>query len=272
MNQTPYTWQWKPLLTLNLAAVLLLASWLWAPTRHAWDVFDDRLFVLLNQPLAHEGWWAWVWGVGSLRPMDLAVGALMLVFLLRGNLVFSRRQVRDGVFAFVALLLLLLLMRAGFSHLLKLIDWQRPSPSLLVENAVRLSELFPDWERFELKDASSQSFPGDHASVLLLWALFLSPFARGWRLFAIWVIAGVCMLPRLVAGAHWGSDDFVGGLFLSLLAIAWGCYSPYCAWLGQQLGRLCEPLFGLLRRFPMLGRLALLQQERPSTAHGRPER
>ena len=33
------------------------------------------------------------------------------------------------------------------------------------------------------------------------------------------------MLPRLVAGAHWGQDDYIGGLLMALLALGWSCYT-----------------------------------------------
>ncbi len=253
------SWRMRPLLLCHLFAALLLASWVWEPTRLLWDHFDDQLFRLLNTPLADGGWRAKTWAIGSLRPMDVAAGLIMLSFLLHRGWVFPGNEVRRALFAFVAILLLLLLVRTGFTALAKLLDWQHASPSLVIDGAVRLSELFPDWDRWELKDASERSFPGDHASVLLLWALFLSFFARGWRLLVIWGLATLFMLPRLVAGAHWGSDDFVGGLFLSLLAIAWGCCTPYASHFSHALERLTAPLFALLARLPMIGRMALVR-------------
>src|SRR5690606_20796004 len=128
-------------------------------------------------------------------------------------------------------LVTLLLLRVGFADLVEAMDWQRPSASLVVEGGARLSQLFPDWEaRWDMKDRASRSFPGDHDSVLLIWAAFMSFFARRWKLPLVWAIALIGIMPRLVAGAHWGSDAFVGGVFLCLLALAWSCYTP----LGQR--------------------------------------
>jgi len=263
-------WQWKPFFVYQLTALLILCSWIWTPTRLLWDLADDQLFLLLNQPLANQSWWAWIWALGSLRPMDIAVGLVMLVFLLRGNFIFKPNQVRRALFVFISILFLMLLIRTGFSEILKLMDWKRVGPSLIFEEAVRLTELFPDWEHWHLKDASSNSFPGDHASVMLLWALFLSFFARGGSLIAIWAFAVIGMLPRLVAGAHWGSDDFVGGLFLCLMAIAWGCYTPFAYRSSEWLIRITNPLFRLGRHLPLISRMSVMKTPRteplPATA------
>jgi membrane-associated phospholipid phosphatase len=99
---------------------------------------------------------------------------------------------------------------------------------LVVEGAARLSELVPGWaERWDMQDSATRSVPGDHASALLIWAMFISLLARNWRLLLAWTMAAVFMLPRLMAGAHWGSDAVVGGLFLALLGLVWPCFTPF---------------------------------------------
>lgn len=252
-------WRLRPLLACHLTALLLLASWLWLPTRQLWDRFDLALFGLLNDPLHSGGLWAHIWAIGSMRPVDLGVGLLMLAVMLKADLVFRGAQVRRALFALLGTLLVLLLFRVGFAELVKLMGWQRPSASLVVEGSARLTELFPAWEeRWDMKDSASRSFPGDHASVLLLWALFLSFFARGWHLLLVWCMALVFMLPRLVAGAHWASDALVGGAFLSLLGIAWGCFTPFAYRASEWLERMTAPLTQRLARLPLLGRISLI--------------
>jgi hypothetical protein len=55
-----------PLLACHIVAPLLLASWLWAKT----------------------------WAIGSMRPVDMGVGVLMLVVTLKADLAFSGAHVR----------------------------------------------------------------------------------------------------------------------------------------------------------------------------------
>lgn len=42
------------------------------------------------------------------------------------------------------------------------------------------------------------------------------------QVLVIWGLALLFMMPRLVAGAHWGQDDYIGGVLLALLALGWG--------------------------------------------------
>lgn len=252
-------WRGRALIACNLLALVLFASWLWPPARLLWDRFDVAAFHLLNAPLANNAAWARVWAVGNMRPVDLGVGLVMLLLLVKGNWIVAATQVRQALYAFLAVLGLLLLIRAGLlAELVKIMHWQRPSPSLSVEGAVRLTALFPDWGRdWHLKDASARSFPGDHASILLLWAVFLSFLARGWRRWLVWVLAVLFMLPRLVSGAHWLSDLLVGGVFLVLVAIGWGLYTPYAASACAFLERFCTPGLQRLGRLPGLRQISL---------------
>jgi membrane-associated phospholipid phosphatase len=252
-------WRVRPLLACHIVAVLLLTSWLWAPSRAVWDQFDLQLFALLNQPAHDAGLWAKTWAIGSMRPVDMGVGVLMLAVMLKADLVFSGAQVRKALYAFLTALIILLLFRVGFSELIKLMGWQRPSPSLVVEGAARLTELFPGWEeRWDMKDSATRSFPGDHASVLLIWAMFMSLFARNWRLLLVWTMAVIFMLPRLVAGAHWGSDALVGGLLLALLGLAWAGFTPFAYKASEWLDYATQPLLQSLAKLPLLGRLSVI--------------
>lgn len=255
----PARWRLQGLIVCNVLAILLLLSWLWEPTRVLWDLFDDALFDVLNLHLSEADRQARFWAVMNLRPMDIVSALVMLPFVIRSGFVFPARQVRAALLVLLSLLLFGLVFRHLFElGVVKPLELARESPSLVVTGAVRLSELFPDWS-FPVKDSSSVSFPGDHAFVALLWALLLSFFASGWRLVAVWSVTAVLLLPRLVAGAHWGSDDFVGGLFVALISIGWGCYTPYAAFAERGLERLSAPLRRRIARLPCLGRLALLR-------------
>ncbi|TBU76281.1 phosphatase PAP2 family protein [Phytopseudomonas daroniae] len=247
--------QWRPraLIISHLLIALLFASWLWPVTRIYWNQFDLWLFHLLNDPVHAGGLWAHIWAIGSMRPVDAGVGLVMLAIMLRAGLVFPAAQVRTGLYAFLVALIVMLLMRVLFADLVEYMGWQHASPSLLVEGSARLTELFPAWEeRWDLKDSASRSFPGDHASVLMIWAMFCSFFVSGWRRALVWTVAVIGMLPRLVAGAHWGADAFVGGVLLSVLGIAWSCYTPLAFRASAVIERLTSPLTRCLAKVPLL--------------------
>ena len=253
-------WRGGGLIASNLLALILLASWRWPRARLIWDGLDAAAFQLLNAPLATNTAWAHLWGLCNMRPVDLGFGLVMLGVLIKGNLIFPAAQVRQALYAFVAVLILLLLIRVGpLNEAVKALHWQRASPSLTVNGAVRLTVLFPEWVRdWRMKDSSGVSFPGDHASILLLWAIFLSFAARGWRLWLVWGLALLFMLPRLVSGAHWLSDILVGGVFLSLMAVGWGFYTPYAARACSLMERFATPVLNILGRLPGLRHISLL--------------
>ena len=253
-------WCWRELIICNVIALLLMASWLWQPTRALWDSFDAWLFHALNAPLANHSIWAAFWAIGNMRPVDAAIGLVMLIAIIKRDFIFSGAHVRRALYAFLALLLLMLLIRiALFDQILKFLHYKRASPSLVVDSAVRLTELFPNWKQnWALKDSSEQCFPGDHASVLFIWTGMLLYFARGKALFFVWMLTFLYAMPRLIAGAHWGSDVMVGGAFLSLMAFGWGFYTPYVANMQNWLEKITAPLIKIFSQLPLINQFSVI--------------
>lgn len=256
-----HTWSWGPLAAYTLLPVLLLCVWLWPQGQALFTAFDGWLFHSLNGPLADNAAWRWIWTIGSLRPFDIIVGLILLALLIKGDYVFEAVQVRRALFGFLVSLVVLVVVRALFSKWVDAAGWQHNSPSMQYDDAVHLSDFYPHLEeKWELKDRSSKSFPGDHASVLLLWALFMGHFCRsaGQRL-VIWALAVVFMLPRLVAGAHWGQDDYIGGLGMAWLALGWTLYTPLAAKGSDALLRWTAPLVRIAKHVPLLKCLSVVR-------------
>lgn len=253
-------WRLPGLVACHVLTLLILFSWLWTPSRQWLDALDVQVFRLLNAPLATSTLWARIWAVGSMRLTDLAAGCIMLGCIIKGGWIFSGAQVRRALYAFLPVLALLLLIRVGpFAELVKFMHWQHSGPSLVIAGAVRLSELFPAWDAvWHIKDSSVRSFPGDHASVLLLWVLFLWPYASGRQRLLIGGLGVLFLLPRLVSGAHWISDILIGGIAVSLLAFGWGFCTPYAAKAADLLERLSAPLLRQLGRWPLLRQISLI--------------
>ncbi len=252
-------WRWPALLGLNLLAALMLASWLLPSTRAFWDEANLWLFQQLNGSLGQSDAWDGFWALTSTRLSDALLGVLMLVLMLHSRWVFRPAELRPALFTFIALLLVLLVVRVLFAKATQHFGWQHASPSVTLPGALHLSDRFPELERLlEVKDRSSRSFPGDHASVLLLWGLFMTLFSRGWKCLVNLALALLFMLPRLVAGAHWLVDVAVGGLFIALLSFAWGYCTPLADQLAKGLAWLSRPLWRLLQHLPVVRRWAVV--------------
>lgn len=255
-------WNIRALVICNVIPIALLCFWLW-PVGHALcTALDEWFYLLVNPPLATNTAWRYLWTVGSLRPFDIFVGVVLLALLLKGDWVFKAGQVRQATFGFIVILLLMVGIRAAFSALCDRMGWQHDSISIVWgDRAVHLSDWYPHLDKkLQLKDQSNQSFPGDHASVLIIWALFMTRFVRSaGQWLVVWGLAILFMLPRLVAGAHWGQDDYIGATLMAVLALGWGYYTPFAAVLSQWLLRATAPLFRLAGRIPGLRRLSIVR-------------
>lgn len=249
-----FSTRWRPaaLIGMHLAAALLLLSFINDAGHSLWRSLDAQVFHALNGSLfASEGWasfWAWM----NTREVDAASAVLMLVFLVFPGLGLKRSQLQTGFTGFLLLMILMLPMREALSEYSVNTGLSGPSPSLQLEPAYRFSTELPD---IPAKDSASTSFPGDHASVLMVWLGFLLFNCRSLGTLVATALALFLMLPRLFGGAHWFTDAAVGGLSLALVTLAWAFASPLPHLINQGLMRLLGPLYRLAGRIPLLGRL-----------------
>jgi len=89
---------------------------------------------------------------------------------------------------------------------------------------------------WKVKTVSSNSFPGDHATVLLFIGSYIIYRLRSWYGWAAGFGMVVFVLPRLAGGGHWLSDILAGSLFFYLF------FFPLC-----MLRPLRERALSLLR-------------------------
>jgi membrane-associated phospholipid phosphatase len=76
---------------------------------------------------------------------------------------------------------------------------------------------------------------------------------------AIWGLALLFMLPRLVAGAHWGQDDYIGGMLLAVWALGWGYYTPFAYHASNFWLKVTSPIFNLLSKLPLVSRMSVVR-------------
>ena len=100
----------------------------------------------------------------------MLLAIVMLIFIIFPGFGFRRQQLQQALVGFLALMLSLVVLRYFFYEFSEKLDLSGPSPSLVLSPAYLLTELFPD---IPAKDGSGRSFPGDHATVLIVWAAYL---------------------------------------------------------------------------------------------------
>lgn len=207
---------WRVLLGLAIAGVLVYASWQFVtPIRQVWNLVDQSVFFTLNGSLALNQYWQYSWVFASSRWFDAIPGLLILgcyATLLRGVPV---SQWKIPVLQFAAILLFILVWQ---DFVADYISHKRDSPGHTLTPFVNIKHVLP-WVP-DVKTGSHDSFPGDHASVLVyICVLFYFLLDRKTSL-RFMLVAPLFCLPRLVAGAHWLSDVVVGGVACGLVGAA----------------------------------------------------
>ncbi|EMK5833426.1 MULTISPECIES: phosphatase PAP2 family protein [Citrobacter] len=207
------------ILLLNAAGLALFMSW-YLPAQHGiWSTADSSIFHFFNQRLVESRAFLWLVALTNNRAFDgcslLAMGCLMLSFWLKETPAGRRRIVMTGL---VMLLTAVVLNQLGQA----LLPVKRASPTLSFEHIYRVSELL----HIPTKDASRDSFPGDHGMMLLIFAAFmLRYFGKTAGAIGL-LIALVFAFPRVMIGAHWLTDIVVGSLTVVLIGLPWCLMTP----------------------------------------------
>jgi len=207
------------ILLLNAAGFALFLSW-YLPANHGfWFPLDSGIFHLFNQLLAKSQAFLWLVAITNNRAFDgfslLAMGCLMLSFWRKEDAAGRRRIIAIG--------LVMLLIAVVVNQLAQgLMPVKRSSPSLYFPNINRVSELL----HISTKDASKDSFPGDHGMMLLIFSAFMLRYF-GKKAFGVALtIVVVFVFPRVMIGAHWLTDIVVGSLSAVLIGLPWCLMTP----------------------------------------------
>ncbi|MEZ6882513.1 phosphatase PAP2 family protein [Enterobacter sp. KB-280D8] len=207
------------ILLLNVAGLALFFSW-YIPVNHGfWFPLDSSLFHFFNQGLVKSDAYLWLVAITNNRAFDgfslLAMGCLMLSFWLKEDYSGRRRILIIGL----VMLLTAVIVNQLAQHLMPV---KRASPSLSFPNIYRVSELL----HIPTKDASKDSFPGDHGMMLLIFSGFMLRYF-GKKAFAIaLLIVVIFAFPRVMIGTHWLTDIVVGSLSAVLIGLPWVLMTP----------------------------------------------
>ncbi|GGX94433.1 lipid A 1-diphosphate synthase [Litchfieldella qijiaojingensis] len=205
----------------NLLGIALVLSW-WSPNILIWEYLDDAIFFTTNAWL-HDANTLWVAIVALLNNRLFDVGSMLLllglfVWAMARDPVREHRLLRWGGIGITMLLTAGLLNRA----VRYAISYTHPSPTLVYDNTNLLTDLVD----FSTKAVSSNSFPGDHGMMLMLFTAFLWRFSGR----TVGLVSALCVVilsaPRILGGAHWFSDVYMGALAISLVALPWVLCTP----------------------------------------------
>ncbi len=236
-------WRLKTLLLWHVIGALLIGSLFWPLTKVYWEKIDIAFFKMINSTLRDRPNWQLFWALANHKLADwvedLCVLCFFFIYVRRAQKGFGLKRVTNLLFCIVYIgAVIYFVNRLLFREHL---HFPRLSPTLVVEDSVRLSQEIP-W--MKIKDDSSKSFPGDHGTTALLFAASFS-YLAGWRLgiLASFYAVFLCM-PRLITGAHWLSDVVVGSGTITVVFLSWAFCSP----LFYQFTHRCQQLFRWISR------------------------
>ena len=272
-NDLQNKWNWPLFITCNLLALLLFGSWALSQEVHTlkrdgkkdkqliqykdeggfWKDADYGVFKALNGSLSAGKSTQTFWAVTNNRKFDLVSALLMIglfsIFIFRGNTPGEKlERIKKGVYMSVCMLIIICTQKV----ISKVVGYQRHSPTQIeVPGYIKLSDF--KHINFEIKDASKDSFPGDHSAILLIIGFFIAYYARSWYAPTAVLIAVSFVLPRIVGGGHWFTDVFVGGGTMLLLCVGWGLFTPLQDKISAKLNKPGLWIMGLASKiFPAL--------------------
>ncbi len=207
------------ILFLNSAGLALFLCW-YLPVNHGfWFPLDSAIFHFFNHGLTQSRAYLWLVALTNNRAFDacslVAMGLLMFSFWLKEDASGRRRILMIGL----TMLLIAVVINQLAQHLMPV---KRASPSLFFTDIYRVSDLL----NFPTKDASKDSFPGDHGMMLLIFAgVMWRYFGRKAFVVALLIFV-VFAFPRVMIGAHWFTDIAVGSLSAVLIGLPWCLLTP----------------------------------------------
>ena len=217
------------ILLCNVFGALLVFSWS-LPQLTLWTTVDDSIFWFFNQfiTLRHPDW-TMILALLNTRFFDAAAfGVMGILFALAMK--HDPSPKRGFKWTGIGLVMLL---TAGLLALFTNdgIRYGHASPTLFFAQAHHLTDIVS----IPAKDSAHNSFPGDHGLMLMVFAGFMLKFAS--RRLATLSVALVVLLsaPRIMVGAHWFSDVYMGSLAIALIVLPWWLGTPLASTITRAL-------------------------------------
>ena len=193
----------------------------------SWAALDKTVFYFFNTKLIPDSPFTYAVAYSNLRVFDaisfVAMGLLYLYYF--------QRQDNKGRRTMICLGLCMLLAGVLIKQCAWLLPIAHPSPTYFFDDAVRVSRVV----EFATKDADRNSFPGDHGMMLMVFAAFMARYF-GRRAFTVAVLVVVIFsLPRIMSGAHWFSDIYMGSFAIACMTLSWLLLTPASDWCAAKM-------------------------------------
>lgn len=223
----------------NILGVLLLCSW-FACTPGAvyhglWLTLDKEIFYFFNELLVRSKAFMYFVAVVNLRAFDVVAFVAMLAiyysYYRKSNVEGKRWLFCIGVAMLVSAIIV--------KQFDKLLPIDRMSASAYFDQLYHNVNWVSQLSGWPAKDRSGSSFPGDHGMMLLIFAVYMWKYIGKDAFVKALAVFIIFSLPRIMGGAHWFTDVFVGSVSFVLLVLSWILLTPlsdiFISWLEKKL-------------------------------------
>ena len=218
------------IIAFNLLGMTLIISDYLTGREGLWSKVDTAVFYFFNNLLVKGSVFVDVVAYTNMRIFDVVIFLAMTLLYMRYYLKEDRINRRKMLCMGIVMLLTAILIK----QCSRFLPMSHPSPSIFFENVNRLIHL----TTLPTKDASSNSFPGDHGMMLMIFAAFMARY-HGFKAFlGATLITVVFSMPRIASGAHWFSDIYAGSLSIVCIGLSWLLLTPASDILAAFVGRL----------------------------------
>lgn len=206
----------------NFLGVVLFGSWYFTKTQGLWLEIDKAIFYYFNTLLATSKSFMYFVAAVNLRAFDLVAFVAMLAILYS----YYRKANVEGKRWLFCVGVAMLVSAIVVKQFDKMLEFDRMSASRYFDALYHNVNFVSQMSGWPAKDASASSFPGDHGMMLLIFCVYMWKYVDFQAFCKGLVVFVVFSLPRIMSGAHWFSDIFVGSLSFVLVILSWLVLSP----------------------------------------------
>ena len=212
----------KWIIICNILGVVLFSSWYITQFSGFWFEIDKAIFYFFNEQLTLSRTFMYFVAFVNLRAFDIVAFVAMLGIFYS----YYRKSNVEGkrwLFCIGVTMLLSAIVMKQFDRLLTI---DRVSASVYFEQLYHNVNFVSELSGWPSKDRSASSFPGDHGMMLLIFVAFMWKYMGKTAFYKALAVFVIFSFPRIMGGAHWFTDIFVGSLSFALIILSWILLSP----------------------------------------------
>lgn len=225
--------QW--IIICNILGVVLFFSWYITHLSGFWFEIDKAIFYTFNQMLTTSKAFMYFVAFINLRAFDIVAFVAMLAIFYS---YYRKSNVEGKRWLFcvgVAMIFSAIIMK----QFDKMFTFDRISASGYFEQLYHNVSFVSQLSGWPAKDYSASSFPGDHGMMLLIFVAFMWKYIGKSAFFKALAVFIIFSFPRIMGGAHWFTDVFVGSMSFALVILSWILLSPaadiFIEWLEKRV-------------------------------------